>query len=203
MLAQWTLFGDRYNLFLGCAATVASFPFDVVRTRLVGQSDHFKVYNSIFQAVRQIWQTEGFVVLFRGLWPTMLQVAPHTGVQFMCYKFFSSLYKSMIKTEDTLLGSSVVAGSMAGLCAKTSIYPFDLIKKRMQIQGIQPFRKEFGKPILCNGMIDCLRQTILSEGVTGLFKGLGPSLLKACFTSALHFTTYELACKALEDLHCL
>lgn len=167
----------------------------------MGQSDNYKVYNSVFQTVRQIWQTEGFVVLFRGLWPTLLQVAPHAGVQFMSYKFFNGLYKSLIANDDSVIGSSVVAGSMAGLCAKTSIYPFDLIKKRMQIQGIQKFRKEFGKPIICNGMIDCLRQTFLLEGVTGLFKGLGPSLLKACFTSALHFSTYEISCKILEDLH--
>lgn len=169
----------------------------------MGQSDHYKVYNSVSRTIMQIWKTEGIVVLFRGLWPTLLQVAPHTGVQFMSYKFFAGLYKSFITSDDSVIGSSVVAGSMAGLCAKTSIYPFDLIKKRMQIQGIQKYRKEYGKPIICNGMIDCLRQTFLLEGVTGLFKGLGPSLLKACFTSALHFTTYEISCKILEDLHSL
>lgn len=121
----------------------------------------------------------------------------------MSYKVFDGFYKSVAGTSDTLLGSSVFAGAMAGLCAKTSIYPFDLMKKRMQIQGIQHYRTEYGETFICNGMIDCFRRTIAHEGFIGIFKGLSPSLLKAVCTSAMHFTTYEVACKLLEDIHAL
>lgn len=188
-------------IILGGFATVMSFPFDVVRTRLVGQSDKHRIYAGLFEAAKKIYISEGFFVLFRGLWPTLLQVAPHTGVQFMSYKLFHDICKSTITHEDSVLSTSVISGSLAGLCAKTFIYPFDLLKKRMQIQGIQRFRTEYGKTIICEGMIDCLKQTFLTEGVTGLFKGLSASLLKAGFTSALHFSTYEVVCKLLEDTH--
>lgn len=119
----------------------------------------------------------------------------------MSYKVFDGLYKSVVDNKDALIGSSVFAGAMAGLCAKTSIYPFDLMKKRMQIQGIQHYRGEYGKTFVCNGMIDCFRRTIAYEGFSGVFKGLSPSLLKAVCTSAMHFTTYEVACKLLQDIH--
>lgn len=191
------------TFLLGCVATVTSFPFDVVRTRLIGQSIHFRLYNGVFHALTQICKHEGFLVLFRGLWPTLLQVAPHAGVQFMSYKLFDGFYKSVLGSADALIGSSVFAGAMAGLCAKTSIYPFDLMKKRMQIQGIQHYRSDYGETFICNGMIDCFRRTIAHEGFTGIFKGLSPSLLKAVCTSAMHFTTYEVACKILEDIHAL
>lgn len=192
-----------FILLSGCVGTVSSFPFDVIRTRLVGQSSHFRLYKGVFHGLTQIWKHEGFTVLFRGLWPTLLQVAPHAGVQFMSYKVFDGIYKSMVGHTDTLFGSSVFAGGMAGLCAKTSIYPFDLMKKRMQIQGIQHYRTDYGETFVCNGMIDCFRRTIAHEGFTGIFKGLSPSLLKAVCTSAMHFTTYEVACKVLEDIHAL
>lgn len=85
----------------------------------------------------------------------------------------------------------MLSGSIAGLIAKTIVYPFDLARKRLQIQGFKHGRKGFGKFFQCNGLLDCLRLTIKEEGVQGLFKGLLPSQVKAATTSALHFTAYE------------
>lgn len=85
----------------------------------------------------------------------------------------------------------MLSGSVAGLIAKTIVYPFDLARKRLQIQGFQHGRKGFGKFFQCNGLLDCLRVTLKEEGVQGLFKGLTPSQVKAALTSTLHFTAYE------------
>lgn len=85
----------------------------------------------------------------------------------------------------------MMAGSLAGLAAKTIIYPFDLIRKRLQIQGFQHGRKGFGVFFQCTGMKDCVIITIKREGINGLFKGLVPSQVKAVVTTALHFTIYE------------
>lgn len=148
-----------------------------------------------------IYFREGPIVLFRGLWPTLVQIAPHAGVQFMCYKLFDGWYKLLIQTNnETTLSSSLVAGSLAGLCAKTSIYPFDLAKKRMQIQGFQEGRKSFGQTFHCKGLTDCLVKIYHMEGVPGYFKGLSPSLIKAVVTTALHFSSYEMICKGLSKM---
>jgi len=94
----------------------------------------------------------------------------------------------------------MLSGSAAGLIAKTIVYPFDLARKRLQIQGFQDGRKGFGKFFQCNGLLDCLRVTIKEEGMQGLFKGLVPSQVKAATTSALHFTVYEQALSLLKML---
>lgn len=94
----------------------------------------------------------------------------------------------------------MISGSIAGLIAKTIIYPMDLARKRLQIQGFEYGRKEFGKFFKCKGLIDCLRVTIKDEGVKGLFKGLLPSQLKAAATTALHFTFYEQALLILKHI---
>ncbi|CAG2063682.1 unnamed protein product, partial [Timema podura] len=70
---------------------------------------------------------------------------------------------------------------MAGFCAKAVIYPLDLAKKRLQVQGFEQARQRFGK----------------EEKLAGLFKGLWPSLLKAAATTALHFCVYDETCKFL------
>lgn len=149
-----------------------------------------------------MWRSEGVAGFYRGLFPTLLQVGPHAGVQFMTFKFFSDICSLLLKQNDNIMSinTNIISGSLAGLCAKTATYPFDLMKKRMQIQGIQIYRRDFGKVFVCNGMINCFVNTIRGEGFRGLFKGLSATLLKAGITSALYFTSYEIACKSLVDL---
>lgn len=94
----------------------------------------------------------------------------------------------------------MVAGSAAGLVAKTMVYPLDLARKRLQIQGFEHGRKGFGKFFRCHGLIDCLVVSAKNEGAKGLFKGLWASQLKAAATTALHFTAYEQALILLNSL---
>ncbi|CAG9770711.1 unnamed protein product [Ceutorhynchus assimilis] len=181
----------------GSIATLVSFPFDVVRTRFVAQSQQKMIYHNMFSAVRDICRKESPVALFRGLWPTVLQVGPHAGAQFMCYRFFDDFYKKINKKQNSSLSSTLFAGSLAGLCAKTFIYPFDLVRKRLQIQGFGHARDSFGIHFTCKGLIDCFSRIYYLEGARGFFKGLAPSLIKAVFTTALHFSTYEMICNVL------
>lgn len=108
----------------------------------------------------------------------------------MFYNIFTDLCKKYIDTEKNVY-NSMVSGSVAGLISKTVVYPFDLARKRLQIQGFQRGRKGFGKFFRCNGLLNCLAVTIKEEGLPGLFKGLVPSQIKAAAVTALYFTTYE------------
>lgn len=150
--------------------------------------------------IREILRTETPRTFFRGLWPTLLQIAPHSGLQFACYGFFSEVYNKYTNHSSTNFASSMIAGSAAGLVAKTTIYPLDLARKRLQIQGFEHGRKGFGKFFRCTGLRDCLVLSARTEGLRGLFKGLWPSQLKAAATTAMHFTAYEQALMLLKSL---
>lgn len=184
----------------GFIATTVSFPFDTIRTRLVAQSNNHIVYKGICHSCSCIIRHESPKAFFYGLLPTLLQIVPHTGLQFAFYAFFTDMYKKCYNEADIKFSNSMISGSTAGLLAKTIIYPFDLSRKRLQIQGFQSGRKSFGSFFECNGFIDCLKVTIKKEGVKGLFKGLIPSQLKASMTTALHFTIYEQSLIALKVL---
>ncbi|KAL1450827.1 hypothetical protein WDU94_003144 [Cyamophila willieti] len=187
-------------------ATVVSFPFDVVRTRLVAQGNQTKLYSGTLHAFLVIWKDKP-LTLFRGLTPTLFQVAPQGGIQFSVYNALSKLLSSSkyfcsspspasssnpqtVRPVLSPLGS-LLAGSSAGLAAKVAIYPLDLAKKRIQVQGLDKARSEFGKTMQCHSLGDCLYKTWQRESYRGLYKGLLPSLLKAAVTSACHFTVYE------------
>ncbi|XP_063215840.1 mitochondrial thiamine pyrophosphate carrier-like isoform X2 [Bacillus rossius redtenbacheri] len=191
----------------GCAATVVSFPADVVRTRLVAQGDP-GVYKGLINSFVVIYKTEGIPAFFKGLLPSLIQIAPHAGAQFAFYSGFRDLWKryeasvpATAATDMTVAGS-LVCGSAAGLCAKTIVYPLDLSKKRLQMQGFEAARRQFGKVFRCAGLVDCVRQVVRHEGLAGLFKGLWPSAIKAATTTALHFCIYEQVCHLLASHPC-
>lgn len=88
---------------------------------------------------------------------------------------------------------SLTCGSLAGIAAKTIVYPLDLAKKRLEVQGFEDARRHFGRVESYKNVIDCLRTMYGKEGVLSFYKGLKPSILKAAFSTALTFTFYESA----------
>ncbi|XP_026762656.1 mitochondrial thiamine pyrophosphate carrier-like [Galleria mellonella] len=182
-------------------ATVTSYPFDTVRTRLIAEKKTNKAYRGFIHGLTMIIRCEGPRALFKGLLPTLGPIAPQTGIQFAVYKLFTENILNKIAffqrptgvlgvVESTLL-ANLIAGSVSGFAAKTALYPFDLVKKRLQIQGFQQHRSDFGKQMYCRGMLDCLKLTITEEGFLALYKGYGPSMWKAVLTTALHFAVYD------------
>ena len=66
------------------------------------------------------------------------------------------------------------------ICAQTSAigaayvsYPFDTIRRRLQMQSEQPKDQQIYK-----GTIDCLTKIVRSEGASSLFKGAGANALR-------------------------
>ncbi|XP_011311047.1 mitochondrial thiamine pyrophosphate carrier [Fopius arisanus] len=184
----------------GCIGTIVSFPFDTVRTRLVAQAHHQPVYKGFTSVYSLILRTESLRGFYRGLSPTLIQIAPHTGLQFVFYDLLTDIYKSITEGSSTTVINSLIAGSVAGLLSKTAVYPLDLARKRLQIQGFEHGRVGFGSFFSCHGLLDCLMKTAKTEGLRALFKGLLPSQLKAAATTALHFTFYEQALVLLQYL---
>jgi len=180
----------------GCIATITTFPLDTIRTRLIAQSSQSIAYKGTLHSCTTIYKTESFKGFFRGLLPTLLQIAPHVGLQFETYELVKDI-KFLPHNEDSHhhkrvgIINSLVAGCIAGLVAKTIVYPLDLARKRLQIQGFEHGRKGFGGFFHCTGLINCLVLTTKKEGILGLFKGLGPSQFKAALMTAFHFTFYE------------
>lgn len=203
LLRRFATFEEHHNVrnFLcgalsGTVATVITLPLDVVRTRLISQ-DRNRGYKNSVQGLRMIYTQEGIRGMYRGLSPSVLQIAPLTGGQFMFYNIFGSLFRKYFKSEPTIKGEPLpaiellICGGLAGICTKLLVYPLDLAKKRMQIQGFAKSRQTFGRHFVCGSMANCMYNIVKQEGFVGLYKGLHPALLKACFMSAFYFAIYD------------
>lgn len=95
---------------------------------------------------------------------------------------------------------SLISGSCAGVISKTLTYPFDLIKKRLQVGGFEEARLKFGEVRTYHGFVDCVLRIGREEGPRGFFKGLSPSLLKAALSTGFTFFWYEFFISAIVSL---
>lgn len=199
------LFGDEHikhqtminflsGSMAGCSAMLLAYPFDVIRTRLISQSEP-KIYLSVTDAFKRIYKKQGVRGLFLGLTPTLVQIAPFVGSQFAFYHICNNLWdKFDPKTNSNqirFLEKTFISGAIAGVLAKIFVYPLDMIKKRLQVQGFEEARKCFGAVRTYNGAFDCIKKVVKEEKFWALYKGLGPSVIKAGFATALNFTFYQ------------
>lgn len=183
----------------GAAGTAATYPLDLLRTRFAAQGSEDRVYTSLRRAIVTIQRDEGTRGFFRGLTPALGQIVPFMGIFFVVYE---TLRPPLAGLDLPLGGGEAVAGIGASVLAKTSVFPLDTVRKRIQVQGPTRSRyvhkniPDYGKL----GTIGTLRVILRMEGMRGLYRGLTVSLLKAAPASAITVWTYERVLKALINL---
>ncbi|MCJ1348233.1 mitochondrial thiamine pyrophosphate transporter [Peltigera leucophlebia] len=115
----------------GAVATTLTYPFDLLRTRFAAQGPD-KVYVSLRSSILTIARDEGFVGFFQGLGAGVGQVVPYMGLLFSAYE---TLRPPLSHLSLPFGSGDAMAGIMAGVIAKTGVFPLDLIRKRLQVQG--------------------------------------------------------------------
>jgi solute carrier family 25 thiamine pyrophosphate transporter 19 len=120
-----------------------------------------QIYKGMLDAFRQIILQEGIRGLYKGTLPCLYLTAPEAAFRFGIYQLLNNnseqqkeFLKKFIKfkqnnasiKEDHIgILQSSINGALAGITAKTVMYPFDLIKKRLQVQGFEKARLQFGQ----------------------------------------------------------
>jgi len=185
----------------GVAGMIASsmvYPLEVVKTMLTMYPGK---YGSIPMAARAVVNEAGFSGLYKGLAPTLVAMFPYVGVEFMIYestkiateKYYRRRQNDGMETDSNgeliqVMLPVVVSlglGALAGAAAQTSAHPFDVVRKRMQIQGIN------GNPTLYKTTIGCFKGISRKEGVGALYKGLRPACVATIPGTAVSYIVYE------------
>lgn len=188
-------------------ATLVSYPFDVIRTRRIaqlattsGKPEQRIYYTSTLNAAKLIYKLEGPLGLFRGITPQLVSMAPYTGLAFGSYEFLTQTcyranWNTVTRKEDgqKYLGfySKCLCSATAGVLGKSATYPFDTVRKRLQVQGFGEGRLGMGETPKYSGMSDCFVKIYRTEGVKGFFKGIIPGSAKAALSTILYMQLYE------------
>ncbi|KAK4778175.1 hypothetical protein SAY87_018362 [Trapa incisa] len=101
----------------GITAATATYPLDLVRTRLAAQTNVI-YYRGIWHALRTIIIDEGHLGLYKGLGATLLTVGPSIAVSFSVYETLRSYWQSK-RPHDSTVAVSLVCGSLSGIASST------------------------------------------------------------------------------------
>lgn len=158
----------------GAIATTVTYPLDLLRTRFAAQGTE-RVYRGLISSVREIAYHEGPTGYFRGVSAAVGQIVPYMGLFFASYE----LFHQRIGGQNLPFGSGdATAGVLASVVAKTAVFPLDLVRKRLQVQG--PTRMKYIHTNIpeYRGVFRSLYVIFKKEGIRGWYRGLTVSLIK-------------------------
>ncbi|RDW91165.1 hypothetical protein BP5796_02330 [Coleophoma crateriformis] len=185
------------RLVCGGAAGITSvfftYPLDIVRTRLSIQSASFaalggapkKKLPGMWQTMVTMYKTEGGIfALYRGIIPTVAGVAPYVGLNFMTYELVRQYFTPEGDKNPSAL-RKLAAGGISGAVAQTCTYPFDVLRRRFQINTMSGMGYQY------KSIFDAVKVIVAQEGLRGLYKGIVPNLLKVFPSMSASWLSFE------------
>eukprot|EP00803_Ostreobium_quekettii_P008502 evm.model.scf_2502.2 EVM.evm.TU.scf_2502.2 scf_2502:5580-9336(+) len=181
------------GVLAGAAQSFVAAPVEVLKIRLQVQTatPGMHSYKGPIQMASQIVQRAGPQGLFRGLSITLLRDTPSHGVYFCAYHRI----KELMNERSTGCGPAVgdfVAGGIAGVLFWPPVYPFDVVKSRMQVHDrtTSPYRN----------WLHCGLRAYREEGWRVFFRGMAPTLGHGFIAAGAIFLAYESAYNLLSAL---
>lgn len=183
-----------FNQFMAGAAAgsiqcVICCPMELAKTRmqLQGTGEYkskSKTYKNSLDCLVKIHRKEGWKGINRGMVTTFFRETPSFGFYFLTYDYLSRSLGCEIN-DNLIIPKLLFAGGMSGIVSWLSTYPIDVIKSRLQADGI-------GGVNQYNGIMDCVRKSYQSEGMRVFTRGLTSTLLRAFPVNAATFATVTL-----------
>lgn len=157
---------------------------------------------SVIGVFHHMIQTEGFFSLYKGLVPSLISMAPSGAVFYGVYDILKSGYLHspqgrkrldiMRKQEGEDVGvldqlelgpmRTLLYGAIAGACAEATTYPFEVVRRQLQMQVQANKLNAFAT----------FMKIVDQGGVPALYAGLIPSLLQVRVTSIYKIHSFNL-----------
>ncbi|GHJ84259.1 hypothetical protein NliqN6_0661 [Naganishia liquefaciens] len=149
----------------------------------------------IWGMTKKVYRTEGGLKgLYRGTLTTAAGVAPYVALNFY---FYEGLKAHFIAADDSTANKSLrmlLCGAAAGSVAQTLTYPFDVLRRKMQVAGMDGLSPAY------TGALDAMVKITRAEGWwNGMYRGLWPNLLKVAPSMATSFFVYETVKTTITD----
>jgi len=175
----------------GVMTTIVMAPGERVKCLLQVQSSAGgpKKYSGPVDVIRSLHREGGVRSIFRGSAATAARDGPASAAFFASYELIQRWLQGPERTQLSV-GSTLVAGGLAGMCNWLVAIPMDVVKSRLQAAPEGTY----------SGATDVLRKLLAKEGPRALWKGAVPVLLRAFPANAACFLGFEAAMLSLNQL---
>lgn len=196
---DWQMLDKSRFFFLGAGlfsgVSAALYPIVVLKTRLqISQSPI-----SCFRTAASILRHEGPRGFYRGFGTSITGTIPARAL----YMTALEVTKSSVGGATVRLGvpepaaatiANAAAGLSAAMAAQVVWTPIDVVSQRLMVQGSGGGAGGGGgSAVRYRGGIDAFRKILMADGLRGLYRGFGMSILTYAPSNAVWWASYSLS----------
>ncbi|KAN0003763.1 hypothetical protein ACTFIZ_009919 [Dictyostelium cf. discoideum] len=203
------------SIFGGIMSSLIVTPLDVVKTRLQTQNtgSHINqkhVFKGTLDAFKKIYKNEGPLTFWRGVTPSLLMTIPNATIYFTSYEYLKEYLYQFNDTEAyNIYTVPLVAGTLARIFSASVTSPFELLRTNSQGIVLQNAYKNTATAVRASSTtaatigtiplssaqrfnsFKLYRDIVNNVGIKGLWRGLGPTLVRDVPFSAIYWAGYE------------
>jgi solute carrier family 25 (adenine nucleotide translocator) protein 4/5/6/31 len=161
----------------GAGSLTIVYPLDYARTRLASDVGSGKrAFEGLGDCLKKTAAgPAGVMGLYNGFGVSVVGIIPFRGTYFGVNDTLVGMIPPALKNDHGIKGIAVKFGcaQTAALCAAFASYPFDTVRRRLQMQSEKP-KSEW----VYKGTMHCFGKIMKDEGTSALFKGAGANALR-------------------------
>jgi len=144
-------------------------------------------YNGLGDCFSRVMKEQGLGAFWRGNLANVIRYFPTQALNFACkdkYKEIFNPYNPKTQPFNFFLGN-MASGGAAGATSLTVVYPLDFGRTRLAADVGNGADREF------TGLVDCLKKCAAKDGVQGLYRGFGISVVGIIAYRASYFGLFD------------
>jgi len=171
-------------------------PIELIKIRIQNMDEMIKVgsldkpYTGIVNCGQRVVAEEGFNALWKGNFVNVLRYFPTQALNFAFKDYYKAKF-SYNKTRDGYAKwfvGNLASGGAAGASSLAFVYSLDYARTRLTNDNKSA--KNGGQKQF-NGLIDCYKKTLASDGIAGLYRGFVISCVGIVVYRGLYFGMYD------------
>lgn len=165
--------------YTGVAMTMITCPLNILKIQMQIASEA-----PVFTIAREVYKINGFRTFYRGLSCSLITESPGKGVYLWTYEYSKVTLEKLFSNQSNIFAndgytihnhkvdtkSRIISAGLAGMISWLVVYPFDVIKSKLQLDVSKTKYSSVGH---------CIAQTYREGGFKAFFRGLGYTLVRA------------------------
>jgi len=156
-----------------------------------------KEYKGIIDCFVRIPKEQGFAAFWRGNLANVIRYFPTQALNFAFKDVYKQIFLGGVDQKTQFwryFVGNLGSGGAAGATSLCFVYPLDYARTRLGADvGKGAADRQY------NGLVDCIKKTLKSDGVIGLYRGFSVSVQGIIIYRAAYFGCYDTARGSLPD----
>jgi len=161
----------------GFCIVLTGHPLDTLKVRMQ------MLHTGFLKTCTSMIKNEGAMALYKGVRSPLYTTPITTSVSFAAYESASRML-GIKPGEKRTISAAALSGTWAGFVFATVVTPIELLKTRLQMEGVGDSSKG-------TKLSNLFRNIVKTEGVPALYKGLVAAWIRDAPSFTVQFATFE------------